>query len=154
MRAASSALRWVCGASNFLRSRRRPVAQPEPGGQSRQERRFNHRLRVNYEGALFGPGRAIAVRGLDIHRDGAGVISKQPFAPGSVVFVHLKSFRLRGFAHVRHCTPQDASSYLLGLEFRSPLMREEAGNWQFHRISNSDSGWSREWEASLAPADN
>ena len=107
------------------------------------------RLRVNYEAALFGPGRSIPVSGLNIHREGAAVISKRAFAPDSVVFVHMKSFRMRGFAHVRHCTPRDSASYVIGLEFRSPLMREEAGNWQFYRISVNDSGWSREWESTM-----
>jgi hypothetical protein len=110
---------------------------------------MSERLRVNYDAALFVRQRPIAVRGLDIHRDGAGVISKEPFSPDSVIFVHMKSFRLRGFAHVRHCTQRDKSSFVIGLEFRSPLMREEAGDWQFHRISHTDSGWSQEWENSI-----
>lgn len=148
MSAASFALRWASSASNLLRGRHRDAAELEQAESSRQERRLSTRLRVNFEASLFGPGGTVLARGLDIHHEGAGVISKRAFAPGSVLFVYMKTLRLRGFAHVRHCTQRNGSSFLIGLEFRCPLMHAEAGNWQFQRIPQSG-GWTREWEASI-----
>jgi hypothetical protein len=42
------------------------------------------------------------------------------------------------FAYVRHCSARGVSGYFIGLEFRSPLMREELGQWQFQHIRQSE----------------
>jgi hypothetical protein len=50
---------------------------------------------------------------------------------GALVFFYGKTHRLMGWATVRWCSPQGGSKFCAGLEFRSALMRAEAGSWQF-----------------------
>ena len=84
-----------------------------------------------------GRSRSVQVDVLDISAGGAAVRSKQPFSAGSAVFVNIKSQCLMGVGHVRHCTPR-GRRYAVGLEFRSPLMSSERGNWTVcHRTQSS-----------------
>jgi hypothetical protein len=146
-----SEIRWFSGASRLLQRGLRAATRsnrPKHRPVERSERRSDRRLKVEFEAVLSDPSGSLQVRGVDIHRDGALVLSRLPFAPGSVVFVRLKSFELVGFAEVRHCAERGASAYALGLEFPSPLMREEAGDWHFDRVCQSGNGWTKEWEVS------
>jgi hypothetical protein len=86
---------------------------------------------------------------VDINCGGALMLATRPLAPGSVVFVHVKNFGLMGFAQVRHCTARGVNLYAIGVEFPKPLMRDEIGTWQFHRVRQNDSGWSVELETSM-----
>jgi hypothetical protein len=65
-----------------------------------------------------------------------------------VVF-HVKGLGLMGFAKVGHCTEWGLFSYAIELPFPSPLMRHEIGTWRFHRVHQTDRGWSVESEASM-----
>lgn len=114
-----------------------------------QDRRLNHRLKVHFEAKISSESGSMQVRGVNIHSDGALVVAKEPLAPKSVVFVQLTSFGLIGFGQVQHCTGRGESSYAIGLAFPTPLMKEELGTWEFHRVRQTDSGWSAEWEASM-----
>ena len=80
------------------------------------------------------------VRGVDMHAQGALLVANRPLPPRSVVFVRLNSYRLMGFAQVRHCTGLGLWSYAIGVTFRAPLMREEVGSWQVHQVHQADGG--------------
>jgi hypothetical protein len=147
-----SANRWVSRASSLLKR----GLWAATGGNRRKnrtlghrDRRFSPRLKVQFEAKISDESGSLEARGVDIHRDGALVLARQPLAPKSVVFVQLKSFGLMGFAQVRHCTERGESNYAIGVEFPAPLMREEVGTWQFQRVCQTDNGWSEEWEASM-----
>ena len=116
---------------------------------AKPDRRLNRRARVHFKATIFIKSAKIHVRGVDVHSGGALVTAWQLLAPETVLFIHLKSFGLVGFAQVRHCRRQGLLGYAIGLEFPAPLMREEAGSWQFHRFQQTDGGWSKEWEASM-----
>jgi hypothetical protein len=108
------------------RPENRPLGQPD--------RRLNHRLKFHFEVKISTESGWRRVQGVNMHAEGAMVIARQPLAPQSVVFVRLTSFGLTGFAQVRHCTRQGPWGYAIGMSFPSPLMREEAGAWQFHQV--------------------
>ncbi len=74
--------------------------------------------------------------GMDLHDQGAMLVSKQAWAQGTVLFLDLKCFWLMGFAEVRHCTMRNDRNYAIGLQFRAPLMRQELGTWQIERVSH------------------
>ena len=72
----------------------------------------------------------IPVRGYDLTKFGAKVVSKQAIPPGSVVVLDLPAYQLTGVGHVRHCA-QRRYRFAVGMEFRNPLMRSYTGKWQF-----------------------
>ena len=98
------------------------------------DQRFQLRVKCGFEGHLSGPFGKIRLRGLDLHDSGAGMMVRQPIAPGSIVFIHFATFQSMGFATVRHCRKAGLWNYVLGVEFRSPLMREEVGRWRVGHI--------------------
>jgi hypothetical protein len=61
-------------------------------------------------------------RGVDMSSAGAAVLSTVPIRVGSAVYLHSKDMQLMGNATVRHCTSRK-SRFLIGLEFRGPLLR-------------------------------
>ncbi len=61
-------------------------------------------------------------RGINMSSAGASVMSPEPIAAGSVVYVNSKELQLMGSATVRHCTERK-SKFLIGLEFRGSLVR-------------------------------
>jgi hypothetical protein len=113
-----------------MTGRRRPENRPW----DRPDRRFSHRLKGHFEARISSESGCMRVRGVDMHAEGALVVASQPLAPQSVVFVQLKSFGLTGFAQVRHCTERGPWRYAIGVHFPTPLMQEQAGPWQFHRV--------------------
>jgi hypothetical protein len=123
--------RGLCAVTGRGRPKNRALGQ--------RDRRVNHRLKVRFEARISNESRWMRVRGVNMHAEGALVIASQPLAPQSVVFVHLKSFRLMGFARVRHCTARGLWSYAVGVHFPAPLMQEHAGRWQFHQVRQPDS---------------
>ena len=139
----ASANGWVSRASGLLkrglwavtgRKRRenRPLDQPD--------RRRSYRMKVRFEAKISDKSGWMRARGVNLHHEGALVMVSRPLAPQSVVFVHLKSHGLIGFARVRHCTERGLWRYAIGLEFPAPLMREAAGSWQFHQVRQTDGG--------------
>jgi hypothetical protein len=102
----------------------------------RPERRAQTRQKSSFSAILSSPNATIPVDGLNFHERGICVLSHQPLAPTSVIFIHIKGMGLLGFANVRHCT-QHGRSFAIGLEFESEPMREEMGNWHFERISEA-----------------
>jgi hypothetical protein len=94
------------------------------------ERRAYARARVPFAGSVDADGHRLAVRGIDLHRAGARISLDQPLPAGTVVFLFDKSHGLMGWATVRWGS-WHGHKYHLGLEFRHPLMRAEAGTWQF-----------------------
>ena len=113
------------------------------------DRRAEHRLKVAFAVGIAGESGPRVARGVDINCGGALMLATRPLAPESVVFVHVKNFGLMGFAQVRHCTARGVNLYAIGVEFPKPLMRDEIGTWQFHRVRQNDSGWSVELETSM-----
>jgi hypothetical protein len=73
------------------------------------------------------------VVGVDIHEDGARVLSKEAWEIGTVLFLKLPIVQLGGFAEVRHCTLRKDGRYTVGLAFRGPLIPQGA-TWQIQRV--------------------
>jgi hypothetical protein len=80
-----------------------------------------------------GTQSTIQVRGSNLTRYGAGVISSHWLVPGSVVFVDLPAYRLMGLGHIVYCSAQGLK-YCVGMEFRSPLMRSSKGTWALSAV--------------------
>jgi len=97
------------------------------------ERRAYTRLKFRFKAFLDVNGHRFQVRGIDLHRGGAGIVSESPLPIGALTFVYAKPHGLMGWATVRWCS-RSSSQYHMGLEFRSPLMRAEVGTWQFSRV--------------------
>ena len=109
----------------------------EPDSASSKDRRAYTRLKVKFEGSVDLDGRRIPVRGTDLHRAGAGMLADEPLPTGGLVFFYEKTHGLMGWATVRWCSCQGGSKYQIGVEFRSSLMRAEAGSWQFSYVQSS-----------------
>ena len=109
---------------------------PRPAVEKRAERRSHERMHSSFDADIEGPNGTMAARGLNIDRQGLGVVCNRPLAPGSLVFAHVKSHRLLGFAHVRNCRPR-GSQFAIGLEFRGEPMQQEIGTWTYQHISVS-----------------
>jgi|GEM_PF-2141835 hypothetical protein len=106
------------------------AARPAP---TVNERRSFPRPELNFRASLKiqkpdGTQTTARVRGSNLTRLGASVISRHSMAPGSVVFIDLPAYHLMGVGHVLHCTPHGLK-YSVGMEFRSPLMRSYEGTW-------------------------
>lgn len=100
------------------------------------DRRAYTRARVRFAGTIDADGHRIPIRGIDLHRAGARIAADQPLTTGSVLFLFDKSHGLMGWATVRWgCW--SGPNFHLGLEFRHPLMRAEAGTWQFSCVVSS-----------------
>jgi hypothetical protein len=155
--AAPSTERWVFRASSLLKRglwAATGLGQPENQESAYNDRRAEPRLKVFFEARISGDTGSRWVRGLDINSGGALILATRPAAPESVVFFHVKSLGLMGFAQVRHCTARGVNGYAIGLGFPAPLMRDEIGTWEFHRVRETNGGWSVEMETSmnLSPA--
>ena len=111
----------------------------EGGSPHPRERRAYPRPKVRFEGTIDVEGRRIPVRGVDFHRAGARIAADYPLPTGAVVFFFAKSHGLMGWAKVRWCAWR-THRFHLGLEFRNPLMRAEAGKWQFSRVDEASNG--------------
>jgi hypothetical protein len=61
-------------------------------------------------------------RGVNMSSAGASVLSPEPIAVGSPVYLNSKELQLMGGAIVRHCTERK-SKFLIGLEFQGSLTR-------------------------------
>lgn len=61
-------------------------------------------------------------RGVNMSIAGASVLSPEPIAVGSPVYLNSKELQLMGAATVRHCT-EKGSKFVIGLEFRGSLVR-------------------------------
>ena len=116
------------------------LAQP-----ASDERRGKRRERMRFQAEIEGPDTPtlVAVSGIDIHQQGAMVVSKRPWATGATVCLQLKTFGLAGLAVVRHCTPRKGSVYATGLEFLGPLKRHETGIWEVRRVGHTDGVWTK-----------
>lgn len=139
-------------ASSLLKRGLRAAAdciRPDNPPPAHNDRRAEPRLKVVFDVSVSGEFGSRGARGLDLHNSGALILATRPLAPESMVFVHLKSFGLMGFAKVRHCTKRGVNRYAIGVEFPKPLMRDEIGTWEFHRIRQTDTGWSVELETSM-----
>jgi len=93
---------------------------------------------VNFRASLKlqkpdGTQPTIQVRGSNLTRYGASVISRHWLEPGSVVFVDLPAYRLMGLGHIVYCNAQGLK-YCVGMEFRSPLMRSFPGMWALSAV--------------------
>lgn len=119
------------------------IAAGEPARRADQRRQI--RVRTRFDGVVSGPMGKISIRGVDLHQAGAGAEARNWLEPGSLVFLHLQTFQFVGFAHVRHCTRRGLLRYHVGLEFRSPLMRKDAGNWRFRQAEEA-AGSREEWD--------
>ena len=118
--------RGLCAVAGRGRPQNRQLGQPD--------RRVHHRVKVRFQARISNESGSMRVRGVNLHADGALLIASQPLAPQSVVFVHLKSLGLMGCARVRHCTGRGLGRYAIGVEFPTPMMREQAGSWQVRQV--------------------
>ncbi len=85
----------------------------------------------------------VPVVGVDVHEDGARILSKKAWDTGTVLFLKLKSVQLGGFAEVRHCTLRKDGRYTIGLAFRGPLI-PQGEQWQIQRVCQpANAGWTR-----------
>jgi hypothetical protein len=147
-----SANRWVARAFSHLKRglwAATDCSRSENRGSRQSGGRVEPRLKVHFEARISSRSGSMQVRGVDLHLEGASVVTRKPLTPNSVVFVQLKSFGLMGFARVRQCNVKGLLSYAIELEFPSPLMREEIGTWQFHQVRQTNGVWSAESEAAL-----
>jgi PilZ domain len=103
-------------------------APPPPGG----ERRTHPRKRMRFEAEISGKDLVTAVVGVDIHENGARILSKEKWETGTVLFIKLPIVQLGGFAEVRHCSLRKDGRYNVGLAFRGPLIPQGA-QWQIAR---------------------
>ena len=104
---------------------------------STRDRRAYTRVKSRFDGSVDLDGQRISVDGLDLHRAGAGVSSEARLPSGALVFFYERTHGLMGWATVRWCLWHGGSKYFAGLEFRSPLMRAEAGSWQFSYVQSA-----------------
>ena len=118
--------RGLCAVAGRRRSENWQSGQPD--------RRVHRRVKVRFQARISNESGSMRVRGVNLHADGALLIASQPLAPQSVVFVHLKSLGLMGCARVRHCTGRGLGGYAIGVEFPTPMMREQAGSWQVRQV--------------------
>jgi hypothetical protein len=100
-------------------------------GPSRRNNRYDHRFKSAYRGWLGFAGERYPLRGLDLTSSGALIATSRRVLIGSDVFVYLTTAGLMGWAKVRHCSRAGLFRYQIGLEFRSPLMPTQQGNWQY-----------------------
>ena len=154
---SSSANRWVVGVSRLLKRGLLAAARlsrSEDRPSAYKDRRTEPRLRVHFLARISDESGSRWVRGENLASGGALLLATQPLPPGSVVLFHAKSLGLMGFAQVRHCAERGVNRYAIGVRFPSPLMRDEIGTWEFHRVHQTDGGWSTEVETSmnLSPA--
>jgi hypothetical protein len=106
----------------------------------RPERRTTPRQRLRFAAELGGIEGAVAATGVDIHEDGARVLSKSAWEVGTVLFLRLKDVQLGGFAEVRHCARRKDGRYSIGLAFRSPLV-PQGSTWQIQRVHQVENAW-------------
>jgi hypothetical protein len=97
-------------------------------------------MKVAFDVSISGDFDSRRARGPDLQNCGALFLATRPLAPESMVFVHVKSFGLMGSAKVRHCTARGVNRHAIGVEFPTPLMRDEIGTWEFHHIRQTDTG--------------
>jgi hypothetical protein len=116
------------------------------GEVSRTESRAYLRVKTSFEGKISGPSGKGSFRGIDLHHAGVGVKTWRPLKPGTTVFLQLRTFQQMGFAIVKHCTWTGLGGFHVGLEFRSPLMRSDAGRWQVKQVQDA-AGSAEEWDA-------
>ena len=130
--AAVSVMAWF-----LARAVRRSAAKPPAG----KDRRSFPRLPLGFRATLNlpvgdGTSAAVRVRGYDLTRFGARVVSKHPIPAGSVVVLDLASYHLVAVGHVRHCKPH-RGRFAIGMAFPNPPMRSPEGNWTLSVISQS-----------------
>ena len=133
----ASANGWASRVFSILKRGLCAVAgrgRPENWQSEQPDRRVHHRVKVRFQARISNESGSMRVRGVNLHADGALLIASQPLAPQSVVFVHLKSLGLMGCARVRHCTGRGLGRYAIGVEFPTPMMREQAGSWQVRQV--------------------
>src|SRR5262249_7627897 len=94
------------------------------------------RVKTRFDGRISWPDGTIEFRGIDLHHAGVGAKTWKRLEPGITVFVHLQTYQQMGFAVVRHCTWRGLGGYHVGLEFRTPTMRCDAGSWQVKQVKN------------------
>jgi hypothetical protein len=108
----------------------------EEAAPPRRESRTHLRVKSHFQASISGPAGTLHASGIDLHENGVGLRTWRRLEPGSVVFLHLGTFRMVGFATVRHSTPRGLGFHA-GLAFRAPLMREDMGRWRFHHIQEA-----------------
>jgi hypothetical protein len=87
------------------------------------------------------------VIGVDIHEDGARVLSKRNWPDGTLLFLKLTEVQLGGFVEVRHSTLRKDGRYAIGLAFRGPMV-PQGETWQIQRVCTTGA-WTRKDDAGL-----
>lgn len=103
------------------------------GASALADARRHPRVETSFPVTLSGPLGTASVTCIEVSQGGAAVRTPAAVDPGALIFLRMPSLGLMGFAHVRHCKPENGS-YRLGLEFRGALSRErDAGLDGFRR---------------------
>src|SRR5580698_823074 len=76
----------------------------EPSRPAESERRSSPRRKMRFEAEIQRFDGTTSVIGVDIHEDGARVLSKRNWANGTLLFLKLTEVQLGGFVEVRHST--------------------------------------------------
>ena len=105
------------------------VQQPRAEG----ERRTNPRKRMRFDAEIQKLDSTTPAAGVDIHEDGARILSPEGWEVGTVIFLKLPGVQLGGFAQVRHCELRPDGRYSIGLSFQGPLI-PQGSQWQIQRI--------------------
>src|SRR5262249_38615867 len=113
----------------------RTLRAERPRKTATPNRRCNYRSRFRVGALIDYQSRKHSVKGIDLHQDGASVISKVPIPAGASIFIQITNRGLMGFARVRYCRARTSSTYIIGMEFCAPLMRGQFGEWSIRRIS-------------------
>jgi len=109
---------------------------PPPEG----ERRTNPRRRMRFEAQVQQAMATTPVVGVDIHEDGARILSRVAWETGTLLFLRLNEVQLGGFAEVRHCTRRKDGRYAVGLAFRGRLI-PQGDQWQIQRVCQPSTAW-------------
>jgi hypothetical protein len=118
--------------TKFARERRR-MAYDERRAYPRPPLGFRATLTLQ---KLDGASTTLRVRGYDLNKFGAMVVSKYPLKAGTIVVIEIPKYSLIGIGHVRHCNVQ-GMKFWIGMEFKNQLMRSQEGAWRFSVMRES-----------------
>ena len=89
-----------------------------------KERRWHIRLETDFDVLLTADAVRSKVRGVNIDKNGLGVVSHEPMFVGEKVFIRIPVSGVMGFAEVRHCSALRSAEYRVGLRFCERLVAD------------------------------
>ena len=107
--------------AEIARNRAEAAAFGQIDGRRYMRSPINARIEVGWQDNR-GWQKQTQSRGVNMSSAGAAVMSPEPIAVGSTVYLNSKELLLMGAATVRHCT-EKGTKFVVGLEFRGSLVR-------------------------------